>query len=172
MGVRLPISALLLLLLPACGEPPVQVGPGSLTLGTTATDGTGFRELAGDQPLVPGAQGGFHVWLKYRIKGMSPGKVTVIRTARRVVDDRLILTTEASQEIGVAGPDGTWELPNAIPSFMCPSPLGVKVFDLPVVFDVKVIGPDGATLAESSAEATPRCPTDAQADFCHSICAG
>ncbi len=171
MRVVLPISVLMFWLAGCGGEPPVT-GPGSITLGTTTTAGEGFFALEGDQTLVPGAQGGFHVWLKYRIQGMSAGKVMVKRTARRVSDDRLILTTEASQEIGPASTGGYWEVPSAIPSFMCPSPLGVKVFDIPVVFDVKVVGADGQTLAESSAEATPHCPTDEQGDFCRSICSG
>jgi hypothetical protein len=171
MRVMLPILALSWLAGCGGGPPPVT-GPGSITLGTTTVAGDGFLALEGDQVLVPGAQGGFHVWLKYRVKGMTPGKVMVKRTARRVSDNRLILTTEASQEIGPMGEAGYWEVPTAIPSFMCPSPLGVKVFDIPVVFDVKVFGPDGQTLAESTAEAVPHCPTDDQEQFCRSICAG
>jgi hypothetical protein len=172
MRVVLP-SLVLIASLSGCGEPPIQHGgPGSITLGTTTVAGEGFFALEGDQVLVPGSQGGFHVWLKYRIKGMSPGKVMVKRTARRVSDNRLILTTEASQEIGPMGEAGYWEAPTAIPSFMCPSPLGVKVFDIPVVFDVKVVGPDGTTLAEATAEATPHCPIDDQAEFCRNICSG
>jgi hypothetical protein len=146
--------------------------PGNLLLGTTAVDGTGFVALEGNQQLVGGAQGGFHVWLKYRVKGMSPGKVRIERTARRVSDNRLLLTTTGVQEIGPASADGYWELPTAIPSFMCPSPLGVKVEDQPTVFDVKITTVDGVLLGESTAEATPRCPTDEQAEFCHRICNG
>ena len=114
---------------------PIPPGMGSITLGTTNHDGSGFVTLEGDQTLVPGAQGGFHVWLKYRVKGMSPGKVMVKRTVRRVSDNPLLLTTEGAQMVGEPAVDGSWELPTAIPSFMCPSPLGVKVFDAPAVFD-------------------------------------
>jgi hypothetical protein len=166
---------LMTVFLGACSStPPMPPVMGSVELGTTALDGTGFQTLIGDQPLVPGAQGGFHVWLKYRVEGMSPGKVTVYRTVRRISDDKLILRAEGAVELGQAGPDGAWELPAPLPSFMCPTPLGVKVEDEPVVFDVQVKAADGTLLGEGNAEATPRCPADGdpQADFCHRICDG
>jgi hypothetical protein len=172
---RMLLIPVLAFLAVGCGGGPVQTMPpgmGSITLGTTALDGSGFVPLEGDQPLVPGAQGGFHIWLKYRVKGMAPGKVMVKRPARRVSDDRLLLTTMGAQEVGEASADGTWELPNAIPSFMCPAPLGVKVFDEPVVFDVVITTEDGTVLGEGTAEATPRCEPGAQQPFCEKICTG
>jgi hypothetical protein len=150
-------------------QPP---GMGSIELGTTALDGTGFQPLTGDQTLVPGAQGGFHIWLKYRVDGMAAGPVTVKRTVRRVSDDKLVLTTMGDQTIGPLADDGSWELPMALPSFMCPSPLGVNIIGEPMVFDVLIVGPDGKTLGEGTAEATPHCPTDGQAQFCQNICSG
>lgn len=159
-------------LLTGCGGtmPP---GMGSVALGTTALDGTGFLPLQGNQTLVEGAQGGFHVWLKYRVRGMAPGEVDVKRTVRRISDNRLILTTEGQVQVGAAGADGYWELPNALPSFMCPTPIGVRVQDEPVVFDVVISTEDGMTvLGQGTAEATPRCPTDAQQAFCEKICDG
>ena len=145
---------------------------GGVTLGTTALDGTGFLPLEGDQPLVPGAQGGFHIWLKYRVMGMPVGKVKVHREARRVSDNHLLLTTDGVQEIGEPGPDGTWELPEPIPSFMCPSPIGVQVQDQPARFELRLESEDGMPLGEGSAIATPRCPDTAQKQFCEKICAG
>jgi hypothetical protein len=162
-----------LLLAAACGNPTSQPpGMGSIALGTTALDGTGFQALEGDQILVPGAQGGFHIWLKYRVAGMTAGAVTIKRTVRRVSDDRLVLTTMGTQELGPMGDGGTWELPMALPSFMCPSPLGVNIIGEPMVFDVVILGADGKKLAEGTAEATPRCPDGDQAAFCAQICAG
>jgi hypothetical protein len=142
----------------------------TVTLGTTALDGTGFLPLTGDQTLVPGAQGGFHVWLKYRLDGMAVGKLHVKRTVRRVSDDALILTTDGIEEV-----DGMpFELDRALPSFMCPTPIGVRVMDEPVKFDVRFKSEAGAPLGEGTATATPRCPPkdDAQAEFCARICAG
>ena len=147
-------------------------GNATLALGGTATDGSGFFALGGDQTLVPGAQGGFHVWLKWRIEGMAPSKVRVHRESHRVSDDTLILRADGSLDVGAPAADGWWELPAAQPSFMCPTPIGISVIDERVVFDVTVTTEDGATVAKSSAEATVHCPTDASGEFCKKICSG
>jgi len=171
-------AATIVTLLAAAGGCTAPPPPSSiqLTLGTTATtDGSGFTPLTGAQPLVPGAQGGFHIWLKLRVAGMAPRAVKVERTARRVSDNRLLLTTEQVLDVGAAGPDGYWELPTAIPSFMCPSPIGVSVVDTPARFTVRFVDDDLKTiLVEESAEATPECPPegDPQREFCYRICTG
>jgi hypothetical protein len=163
--------------LAACGEvapdePDAGAGTLELTLGTVDADGQGFLPLAGDQPLVPGSQGGFHVWLKYRVRNHVPGTVHVRRTARRVSDDRLVLRADGAVDLGAAKADGTWELAAPVPSFMCPSPLGVKVYDLPVRFTVELRDPEtDAVLATATAEATPRCPPE-HVEFCERICSG
>jgi hypothetical protein len=162
-----------------CGGGSVMKQPppsdGMLLLGTAAaSDGSGYVPLAGDQTLVPGAQGGFHVWLKYRVAGMAPEEVHVHRESRRASDNALVLLTDGTQDIGTPGPDddGWWELPTALPSFMCPTPIGISVIDELIVFDVTLSTSDGAPLAHSSASATVHCPDGAQADFCAKICSG
>ncbi|MGZ3439832.1 MAG: hypothetical protein ACXVDD_09955, partial [Polyangia bacterium] len=140
--------------------------------GAAASDGSGFVPLGGDQTLVPGAQGGFHVWLKYRVAGMAPEKVHVHRETRRVSDDALVLLADGTQDVGAADDGGWWELPAALPSFMCPTPIGISVIDERMVFDVTLTTLDGAPLAKSSAEATVHCPTGDQAAFCAHICSG
>jgi hypothetical protein len=157
-----------------CGGGPMQPPPGDamLALGSAAADGTGFVELGGDATLVPGAQGGFHVWLKYRIEGMAPEKVHVHRESRRVADDALVLLADGTQDVGAPAADGWWELPTALPSFMCPTPIGINVIDQRIVFDVTLTTVDGAPLAHSSAEATVHCPDGTQAAFCAKICSG
>lgn len=154
-------------------SPPKPQPTATLELGTVASDGTGFLPLTGDQPLISGAQGGFHVWLKYRVTGMAPETVTVHREARRVSDHRLVLTTDGVQDVGVAGPDGSWELPMALPSFMCPTPIGVQIMDQAILFDVEMKLDDG-TVIKATAEAIPHCPPDGdpQRDFCLRICNG
>jgi len=156
-----------------CGgvQPPPTTA--RLELGTVASDGTGFLPLTGDQPLISGAQGGFHVWLKYRVIGMAAETVTVHREARRVMDHRLVLTTDGVQDVGAPDANGAWELPQALPSFMCPSPIGVQVMDEAILFDVEMKLEDGNTI-KANAEATPHCPPvgDPQHDFCIRICAG
>ncbi len=161
----------------ACGGE-ADGGPGPDDLATLAIGGTpddgggGFVPLGGDAPLIPGSQGGFHVWLKYRITGMAPGLVKVRHSARRASDARLVLTAERRQELGPATTDGYWELPAALPAFMCPSPLGVRVVDETIRFRIEVLSADGAPVAQGEAEATPRCPSGTHADFCARICSG
>jgi hypothetical protein len=172
-------AALIALVLAACGEAdpylPDAGGGGSvtLTLGTVDAAGAGFVPLAGDQPLIPGAQGGFHVWVKYRVSGHQAGPVRIKRTARRVSDNRLVLLTESAQDLGEPSADGYWEVPAAMPSFMCPSPIGVRVVDERLRFIVELFHPDtGELLGQGQAEATPRCPDDAQHEWCMRICVG
>ena len=95
------------------------------------------------------------------------------RESRRVSDDALVLLTDGTQDVGSAGDDGWWELPSALPSFMCPTPIGINVIDERIVLrrdpdDRR----DGAPLANSSAEATVHCPDGDQAAFCQRICSG
>jgi hypothetical protein len=159
------------LALAGCGGASSPQVPGSLMLGTAALDGSGFLPLEGDQTLVPGSQGGFHIWLKYRVSGMGEGRVQVQRTVRRVSDDHLLLTASGTVDLG---PEvgGYWETPKALPSFMCPSPLGVNVIGEAAVFDVQILDANGRELGHATAEATALCPTDTQAAFCQQICSG
>lgn len=174
-------AAIALALLASCDEgvdPPGEPDAGTqrrmvLALGTVDGTGHGFLSLDGDQPLVPGAQSGFHVWLKYRVAGHHEGAVRVKRTARRVSDGKAVLITEGAQQLGPPGADGWWEIPDPIPSFMCPSPLGVNIVGEKLRFTIELDDPDtGEALGSASAEVTPHCPEDDQKDWCMRICTG
>lgn len=165
--------------LPAgCGESDVRPPPvGSLEVslgGAPGVDGSGYVPLSGDAVLVPGAQGGFHVWMKYRVSGASPGVFDVSYTVRRTRDARLILTAKRRQEIGAPSAEGYWELPVAIPAFMCPSPIGVDVRDEPMRFVLEILAPapDATLLGSATADVTPHCPDGDHASFCDEICRG
>jgi hypothetical protein len=158
-----------------CGNGTARVsGDLGIQLGGASADGSGFVALEGDVFLVPGAQGGFHVWMKYRVVGAGVEMVRIAYTARRISDGRLILSGGRMQEIGLGGPEGYWESPSAIPAFMCPSPLGVQVRDEPIRFGLEIFTPEpgGRSLASGTAEATPHCPEGEQAVFCVRICSG
>ncbi len=170
--MRAVVVALAGLLAGCGGAKPPPMGDAMLALGSAAVDGTGFLPLGGDQTMVPGAQGGFHVWLKYRVAGMAPGKIKVHRESHRVSDDALVLLTDGEQDVGTAGADGWWELPMALPSFMCPTPIGINVIDEAIEFEVTLTTSDGAPLARSSAQATVHCPSGDEAAFCAKICSG
>jgi hypothetical protein len=177
MSGLLPLLRRLVPLLPfalaACSGPSTMtMARAQVTLGGTALDGSGFVALAGDQTLVAGAQGGFHVWLKYRVTGMAPAHVRIHREVHRVSDDASILRTDGTQDVGAPSAAGYWELPTALPSFMCPTPIGVNVIGERVVFDVTLQSDDGAALGHGSAEAIVRCPDGDQSAFCARICSG
>jgi hypothetical protein len=155
----------------ACGGAAAPArGMLALELGGAASDGSGFLPLGGDVALIPGAQGGFHVWLKYRVFQMAPRSVRVVRSARRVSDGRAILDAlPVIADIGAPGPEGDWQSPAAMPSFMCPTPIGVQVRDEAVELRLELRDSDGALLIDGTAEVVPRCLGDS---FCERICSG
>jgi hypothetical protein len=146
--------------------------PVEVTLGGANLDMSGFTTLDGDVTLVPGGQGGFHVWVKYRVTGAGAETVLINYTARRISDGRLILKNNISAALGAPDSEGYWESPIPIPAFMCPSPLGVVVQGEPMVFNFEVRDTNGALRGGATATFTPHCPTDAQATHCVAICNG
>ena len=149
---------------------PVQLG----TIADPAHADSAFVALADgqDATLVEGAQGGFHVWLKLRVAG-GPRTLMLGKTAYRVSDNALVLRTSGALDVGAPGPAGTWELPTATPMFMCPSPVGIKVIDTPIRYEITLT--DGTnTVAHGQVTLTPHCPaTPAETTaFCNRICVG
>ncbi|HLU65101.1 MAG TPA: hypothetical protein VKZ63_02425 [Kofleriaceae bacterium] len=149
-------------------------GQGELLLGGADDTGNGFVPLedGADVPLIGGAQGGFHVWIGLRVRGIE-GELRIEREARRVSDGELVLRTPV-QELVVPGEamDGWWERPDAAASFMCPSPIAIQVYDEEIVFRAEITSEDGELLAVDDLVAVPRCPDGDQAEFCQSICGG
>ena len=147
--------------------------PGDLEAGV-ALDGHGFVSVEdGDEfTLAPGAQGGFHIWVNLRLRGVS-GDLYVEREARRTSDDELV-SRSIRQYVPV--PDDAlsdwWENPDAMPSFLCPAPIGIQVNDQELLFDVRVTTEDGTPMAADQMIVTVHCPDGAQAEFCLDICSG
>jgi hypothetical protein len=156
-----------LLFAAACGRPEQC----HLALGSAPQGGSGFQAMPLDATLVPGAQGGFHVWLGYRIQGAPPGTVTASHVVRRERDGKLLSRGERRLELGPGAADGWWQSDAATPAFLCPTPLGVSVIGETATFEVKLRA-GGVDLATDSATARLLCPQDAQADFCTRICQG
>jgi hypothetical protein len=150
-----------------------------LVLGSASTDHMQFVavEDGDDVPLIPGSQGGFHVWTGLRVRGMS-GTFHLERQARRVSDDQLVLLgTTVVLEVPPEPPDDWWERPDgmtqdAMPSFMCPTPIGIRIRDEPLRLAAQILTEDGELLAEDELIFVPRCPAGDQADFCAEICSG
>jgi hypothetical protein len=163
----------------ACsGEGPGGLPPpedAKLLIGGAASDGSGYVELVAgeDVTLVPGGQGGFHVWLRLRGLGLEPGMLAIERNARRVSDGALILRTMDRKEMASPLPDGEWfEVSDPMASFMCPSPIGVSVIDTEVRFEVSVVDPSGVS-ANAAITLVPRCPPDPDLRrYCERLCTG
>jgi hypothetical protein len=155
----------------ACGAqpPPGEAAP-SLTLGTVGADG-GWAPLVDgeDVTMVEGAQGGFHVWMKFRLMGVAPMHALELRTAHRAGDGALVLRAMGDADVGAV--DGAWETPAASPMFMCPSPIGLSVIDQPIQFEIALTDETGAAVASGEVALVPHCPA-AQLDFCMKICTG
>lgn len=124
-----------------------------------------------DDTLVEGAQGGFHVWMQYAVRDLPAATYTLERSARRVSDGAVVLVYRGDVDIGASAADGWWTAPAPIPMFMCPSPIGITVVDVPIEFTLRLVGADDAERARAAITLVPRCP-DAQRAFCTRICTG
>lgn len=166
---------------PAATEPPPRA-PLSLFLGTVPAQQTGDNRWidfinGGPAELVPGAQGGFHVWLLYRIGGNNvPQQVQVQRIADRIAQGgtrQRVLTVNTQLELPA---QPLWESPMPQPSFMCPTPLGVNILDAPVELEVHIseAKQGGMLLCAARVLFQPVCPppTDPLHDRCLAICQG
>jgi hypothetical protein len=171
------LAALLLAstLAAACGaeEDPILT-EAELQAGGARTDGTGFIDVAdgADAELVAGAQGGFHVWVNVRVHGAA-GALGLVREARRVEDGELVLLgLEQPLEVPEDAMTDWWESPRAVPSFMCPTPIGIGIVDRPIRITVQLTSETDELLGEDEVTVTPRCPTGDGATWCHDICSG
>jgi hypothetical protein len=158
----------------AGGEADAALEPtGELILGGTDDSGAGFLELAdgSDAALIAGAQGGYHVWTKLRAHLME-GELRITREARRVSDGVLVLSVPV-QEFAVPheAMEDWWEEPDAWPNFMCPSPVGIQVYDQEIEYTVEVTTVDGALVGRARITRVPRCPAGDEAN-CHDRCSG
>jgi hypothetical protein len=155
-------------------EPEPEPPAGEALVGSAAADGSGFVPVddGADVELIPGAQGGFHVWLNVSVHGLS-GRVLFERRARRASDGVLVFRgLRQLLDIPEDAMDTWWDNPHATPAFMCPSPIGIKVYDEALVFEAELTSEDGEVLATDQLILVPRCPDGEQAEFCRQICAG
>ena len=122
-----------------------------------------------DIALAPGAQGGFHVMLEVETRGLGAGSVWLERTATRVSDGAVVLRYKDELAATPDG-DGAW-LSGGIRTFMCPTPIGISIVDVPIAYQMRLLTDDGSELARAAITLVPRCPT-AEQDFCMRICTG
>ena len=155
-----------------CAAPPPP--PPTTTTPITSTPATlsilGYSD-GQEVALVEGAQGGFHVWMQWAVANLAPATVTLERTAHRVSDGAVVLVYRGDVDVGAPGDDGSWSAPSPIPMFMCPSPIGIGVIDVPIDYTLRLLGDGDVELARADIALIPECPDD-QRDFCTRICTG
>jgi hypothetical protein len=129
-----------------------------------------FQPMPASLELHPGAQGGFHVPVSYRVGRSEPG-ATFEHRVRRVRDG--VLVSRGTREFDVEAPSdgGAWTADFPVVVFLCPTPVGVNVVDEELTFEVTVTREGGVLLGRGTAKAVARCPS-ANASFCNSICKG
>lgn len=165
-------AALALCVLAACGPPEQPPAAGvELVIGSAPEAGQGFEAMPGAATLRPGAQGGFHVWVSYRVKG-GAGPFKAQHTVRREADGKLLSRGERRLVLGAAGDDGWRQSEAATPAFLCPTPLGVNAIDEDAVFEVTLLADEGVELVKRQVKTKLQCPVGDQADFCQRICKG
>jgi len=169
--------------LAGCGPDP---GPartyecgGTVDCSVVRADDPGLEVGAGDpyapsvEPLAPdaelllesGPQGGYHVYVNLRARGICPTRVRLERRLR-LADDPLVQRTQRSQVRLVEGDDGTWVLGRAPQTFVCPPTYsGHVMFGVPLEVDVTLTEDDtcvgeGETprSASGTARFVARCP--------------
>ena len=168
-------ASLVISLAAGCGDMELpEPGGIELEVGSAAPDGAGYLavEDGTEVVLVPGAQGGFHVWLGMRVRG-GAGRLWIEREARRVSDGALVYRgLRQVLDLPDEAQDAWWESPLAAPAFMCPSPVGIQVFDEDLRLTARIIDEDDQVVATDEVILMPRCPTGEQEAFCYEICAG
>lgn len=89
---------------------PPLVCDAEAVLGSTGQEVYAFRPLHdGDAVfLTPGAQGGQHVWVALRSRGLDPSGVSVLLTARRPADDAIVATLRLRTALRVADDAPGW----------------------------------------------------------------
>jgi hypothetical protein len=159
--------------LSACSAPPPHAHAASPDLAPAADAEMSVLMLTDgqDATLVEGAQGGFHVWLAYAVRGAA-GSFTLERRADRVSDGAVVLRYRGDVDVGAAGASGWWTAPAPIPMFMCPTPIGVSIVDQPIAYTLRLLDDAEVEHARAAITLVPRCPDDANHDYCMHICTG
>ena len=141
---------------------------GTLELGGVGADG-GFAPMAAEVEATPGAQGGFHVPVMYRVTGQALPGVLFEHRIQRTGDATLVSKGTRTYDVTPVASGQSWTTTSAVIIFLCPTPVGVNVVGESLTFEVTATK-GGELLGKASASAVFRCT--AGDTFCESICKG
>lgn len=182
--MRRPLLLLAALALTACGSGTVEPPPPGdfvVSVGAGVGDDPSSLTYAPLEPgaelvLEPGAQGGFHVFIQVQVDaahvdGMGD-RPFIRRLARRDTTGELVSRSERTQPLVPSSEDGTLELENAQPLFLCPTPIGIPVADETLRLEVEIAPDKDTPGVKGELFFIPRCPAGDQNEFCNNICFG
>lgn len=149
---------------PDAGDAGTPAWPaGALEVGANVMND--FAPFPTEVPLVPGAQGGYHVEVRYRVTGERASEVLFTHRARKL-DGTLV--SRGTRQFDVAPDGGVW-VSEQFPIFMCPTPVGVSVSNETVTIEVEATARDGGILGRSTGTTTLHCEAG---QYCEVICKG
>jgi hypothetical protein len=114
-----------------------------------------------------GAQGGFHVYLMYRLPEGGVGSITFNHQARLASNGTLVSRGSRTYDLGSA-PLSNWTSPDPVRVFMCPTPVGVNIVGQALTLEVTATDDSGAQLGVSNTQTTFTCSSS----YCESTCKG
>ena len=154
-------------------------------MGTATEDASTFVavEPGAALDLLPGSQGGFHVFVRARlgaahVAALGPEWI-LTREARRA--DTGAVVSRATQRVTERG-NGLRMVPTEEPGlletdktmllFLCPTPEGVPIVDRMLELEMTASSDGGPTGLQGYLRFRPRCPSGEPRVFCREICSG
>lgn len=151
------------------GGPEAAWPEGTVVLGAVGVDGGGFVELPSEVEGSPGAQGGFHVAMAYRVLEKTQAGVRFEHRVRRSRDGTLVSKGNRLFDVTPQPESATWTTQSPVIIFMCPTPIGVNVVGEELTFEVTASMGEWL-LGKATARTVFRCQPGNS--FCESICKG
>ncbi len=150
------------------GGGPIIIWPeGTLELG--GEDAGSFVTFPALAQATPGAQGGYHVPVMYKVTGQVQAGVTFEHRVTRKSDGVLVSKGNRTMNVDPTAAGQSWFTPGPVIIFICPTPVGVAAVDQLLHFEITATKA-GEVLGKASGDAQFGCP--AGDNFCASICAG
>ena len=140
---------------------------GTLELGAEASGA--FSTFPAQVQATPGAQGGYHVAVMYRVTGKALPGVLFEHRVTRARDGTLVSKGNRTMSVDPVAAGQSWVSPGAVIIFICPTPVGVSVLGEELNFEITA-SKGGEILGKVSARAGFGCPSGDS--FCASICSG
>lgn len=135
-------------------------------VGTADLDSFAYMPMTAQVVGQSGAQGGFHVYLMYRLAEGGAGSITFSHQARLASNGTLV--SRGSRTFDLGGPQSSWTSPEPVRVFMCPTPLGVDIVGQALTIEVTATDDSGAELGVSKVQTTFTCSSE----YCESTCKG